>query len=58
MFWQLFVIFFPFSLAVIIAVVWLIAKLICQEDGRIVRTGDISLAKQLEQEGYRGISAS
>ncbi|CAN6469491.1 unnamed protein product [Victoria cruziana] len=28
------------------------------EDGRIVRTGDISLAKQLEQEGYRGISAS
>ncbi|XP_031486668.1 ABC transporter I family member 6, chloroplastic [Nymphaea colorata] len=28
------------------------------EDGRIVRTGDISLAKQLEQEGYKGISAS
>lgn len=28
------------------------------EDGAIVRTGDISLAKQLEKEGYRAISAA
>ncbi|XP_058111102.1 ABC transporter I family member 6, chloroplastic isoform X2 [Magnolia sinica] len=27
------------------------------EDGRIVKTGDISLAKQLEKEGYKAISA-
>ncbi|WOK94609.1 ABC transporter I family member 6, chloroplastic [Canna indica] len=28
------------------------------EDGKIVKTGDVSLAKQLEREGYRGISVS
>ncbi|XP_064979958.1 ABC transporter I family member 6, chloroplastic-like [Musa acuminata AAA Group] len=28
------------------------------EDGMIVRTGDVSLAEQLEREGYRGISMS
>ncbi|XP_078437098.1 non-intrinsic ABC protein 7 [Wolffia australiana] len=27
------------------------------ENGRIIRTGDLSLADQLEREGYRGISA-
>ncbi|WOL06220.1 hypothetical protein Cni_G14952 [Canna indica] len=28
------------------------------EDGIIIKTGDVSLAKQLEKEGYRGISVS
>ncbi|CAA7389216.1 unnamed protein product [Spirodela intermedia] len=28
------------------------------EDGKIVKTGDVSLAEQLEREGYRGISAA
>ncbi|RWW42643.1 hypothetical protein BHE74_00051783 [Ensete ventricosum] len=29
-----------------------------QEEGMIVKTGDVSLAEQLEREGYRGISMS
>lgn len=31
---------------------------VVQENGRIVKTGDVSLAKLLEREGYRGIYGS
>lgn len=32
--------------------------LIFQDDGKIVKTGDISIAKLLEEEGYKAISTA
>lgn len=36
----------------------LFVSMFFQENGRIVKTGDISIAKTLEKEGYKAISAS